>query len=215
METLQYITGCTPTLRFFAGLGHALDGGCRWVQYRDKDFPESMLLNFCRQAIRECRLRGVTFIVDDYIELALKVGADGVHLGQNDAPISVARQKLGIHAIIGATANTFEQVEKAYHEGADYIGIGPFRYTSTKKNLAPLLGLDGYRDIIEQMYAHNIKIPIVAIGGITRADIPDIIALGFDQVAVSGAILNAPDPTEETKQIINTIANAKLDYRRS
>lgn len=215
METLQFITGCNPELRFFAALGCALEGGCRWVQYRDKEIPPSALDDYLPTALNACREYNARCIVNDYVDLAQHCHADGVHLGQTDTPVAEARRTLGIHAIIGATANTYEQVEKAYRDGADYVGVGPYRFTKTKSNLAPILGLEGYKQIIYEMRAHNINIPVVAIGGITRDDIPELIRAGVDQIAICGDIINAPDATARTTEIINTIANAKLDYRRS
>ena len=110
---------------------------------------------------------------------------------------------LGSSFIIGGTANTFEDV-KAHHEAsANYIGCGPFRFTTTKKNLSPVLGLDGYRHIVKQMKDANIQLPIVAIGGITAEDIPAIMQTGVTGIALSGTILHAENPIEEMKKIIN------------
>jgi thiamine-phosphate pyrophosphorylase len=137
------------------------------------------------------------------VELVKELGADGVHLGKNDMPIKEARQMLGSSFIIGGTANTFEDV-KAHHEAsANYIGCGPFRFTTTKKNLSPVLGLDGYRHIVKQMKDANIQLPIVAIGGITAEDIPAIMQTGVTGIALSGTILHAENPIEEMKKIIN------------
>ena len=131
--------------------------------------------------------------------------ADGVHLGQNDMPIREARRLLGDGFIIGGTANTFDQVRAHYESSADYIGCGPFRFTTTKQKLAPVLGLDGYRTIISEMEEAHIHIPIVAIGGITEEDIPDILQTGVSGIALSGTVLRADDPVQKMKQLINTV----------
>ena len=120
-------------------------------------------------------------------------------------PIREARRLLGDGFIIGGTANTFEQVRTHYESSADYIGCGPFRFTTTKQKLAPVLGLDGYRTIISEMEATHIHIPIVAIGGITEEDIPDILQTGVTGIALSGTVLRADDPVQKMKQLINTV----------
>ena len=112
-------------------------------------------------------------------------------------------QILGKEFIIGGTANTFDDVKMHYKAGADYIGCGPFRFTTTKKDLSPVLGLEGYRSIILQMKEANIHLPIVAIGGITLEDIPSIMETGITGIALSGTILRAKDPVAETKRIMN------------
>ena len=150
-----------------------------------------------------CRDVGATFIIDDRVELVKELGADGVHLGKNDMPISEARKVLGSAFIIGGTANTFEDVKAHYEASANYIGCGPFRFTTTKKNLSPVLGLEGYRHIVEQMEEANIHLPIVAIGGITAEDIPAIMQTGVTGIALSGTILHAEKPIDEMKKIIN------------
>ena len=142
-------------------------------------------------------------ILDDHVELAKKLEVDGVHLGKKDMPIGEARQMLGEAFIIGGTANTFEDVKLHHAAGADYLGIGPFRFTTTKKNLSPVLGLEGYTSILAQMNEAGIRIPVVAIGGIVAEDIPAIMETGVNGIALSGAILQAPDPVEETKRILN------------
>lgn len=152
-----------------------------------------------------CKQYQATFIIDDHVELVKEIGADGVHLGKNDMPVAQARQFLGKNYIIGGTANTFEDVMLHYRSGADYIGCGPFRFTTTKQKLSPTLGLEGYRNIIQQMTEANIHIPIVAIGGITRYDISDILATGVQGIALSGTILNSNDPILETKNILQIL----------
>ena len=123
-------------------------------------------------------------------------------------PIDKARRLLGKDKIIGGTANTFEDVKRIYSAGADYIGCGPFRFTTTKKKLSPILGLDGYKRIIEQMNAYRINLPVIAIGGILLPDVSDIMQTGVSGIAVSGAILNADNdnsPVATMKRFINEL----------
>ncbi|MBR6631714.1 MAG: thiamine phosphate synthase, partial [Alistipes sp.] len=137
---------------------------------------------------------------------AKRIGADGVHLGKEDMPVAEARAILGEGAIIGATVNSFEDIE-AHIQGVlpDYFGCGPFRFTTTKKRLAPTLGVEGYREIISRMRAKNIAIPLVAIGGIKKADIPLLVASGVDGIALSGSVLRADNPIKEVQEIVEII----------
>ena len=152
-----------------------------------------------------CRRYGAIFVIDDHVELVKKIGADGVHLGKNDMPVDAARQILGSDFIIGGTANTFDDIRRLHQAGADYIGCGPFRFTETKKNLSPVLGLQGYRDIVRQMRQNGIDLPIVAIGGITLPDIPEILGTGVTGIALSGMILHAPDPVAMMEQVVSAM----------
>lgn len=200
---LQFITHPSADHDVVEGARLALKGGCRWIQLRHKDASQETLISEGMEIESLCREYNAVFIIDDHVELVGRLNADGVHIGQNDMPVSEARRILGPGKIIGATANTYEQFEKAAKDGADYAGIGPFRFTTTKKNLSPVLGIDGYHKIIEQKSATGIRIPIVAIGGITPDDIPAIMATGVDGIAASGTILTAPDPITATQNILN------------
>ena len=160
-----------------------------------------------RAVQKMCKECSATFIIDDNVELAKRIKADGVHLGKSDMPIAEARKILGEGYIIGATVNTFEDiVETLKYATPDYFGCGPFRYTSTKKNLAPILGYDGYKHIITQMREHDIRIPLVAIGGITKSDIPQLLECGVGGIALSGGILNAEDPVQEMHEVAEIIS---------
>ncbi len=206
---LQFISHHTESLDYLDGIRLALCGGCSWIQLRMKGATDEEVRPIAMEAQKMCREACATFIIDDRVHLAKQLHADGVHLGKNDMPIAEARQLLGDTFIIGGTANTFEDV-KAHHEaGADYIGCGPFRFTTTKEKLSPVLGLEGYRSIMEKMKAAGIKLPVVAIGGITLADIPEIMQTGVAGIAMSGSILHAADPAKETNEIITIIRKWK------
>lgn len=200
---LQFISHYTERYSYLDSIRLALEGGCRWIQLRMKDTPDEEVRPVAIEALQMCRDVGATFIIDDRVELVKELGADGVHLGKNDMPISEARKVLGSAFIIGGTANTFEDVKAHYEASANYIGCGPFRFTTTKKNLSPVLGLEGYRHIVEQMEEANIHLPIVAIGGITAEDIPAIMQTEVTGIALSGTILHAEKPIDEMKKIIN------------
>lgn len=199
---IQFITHSNNRYGYVDGARLALEGGCRWVQLRMKEATEAEFMAAAAEIGRLCKEHGATFVLDDHVEWVEKTGADGVHLGKNDMPIDEARKILGNDKIIGGTANTFEDVERLYRQGADYIGCGPFRFTTTKKNLSPVLGLEGYQHIVDQMKSHGINLPIVAIGGILESDIKSILATGVSGIAVSGGILNAENPAEEMQRFL-------------
>lgn len=204
---LQYISHFTPQIGYAEGIRMALEGGCRWIQLRMKDAPAEEIIACAEEVLPLCRRHGAKFLLDDHVELVRQLGADGVHLGKNDMPVDEARKILGPDIIIGGTANTLDDVIRLHKQGADYIGCGPFRFTTTKKNLSPILGLDGYKSIVLKMKELGIDLPIVAIGGITVEDIPAVMGTGVSGIALSGAILGAPDPVEMTARIIETIDN--------
>lgn len=205
MGQVQFITHYTDKYSYTDAARMALEGGCRWIQLRMKDTPVEEIEPVALQIQKLCRKFNATFIIDDHVELVKKLRADGVHLGKKDMPVADARRILGEGFIIGGTANTFEDVRMHYLAGANYIGCGPFRFTTTKKNLSPVLGLEGYAAIIRCMQEANIDLPVVAIGGITIEDIPAILQTGVAGIALSGTILRADNPVEEMKKILSLV----------
>ena len=203
MAQIQFISHYTQKYSYLDSIRMALEGGCRWVQLRMKEADDETLLRTALEAQRLCAAVQATFIIDDQVALVKEIHADGVHLGKHDLPVADARALLGDDFIIGGTANTFEDVKMHYEAGANYIGCGPFRFTTTQKNLSPILGLEGYRNIVERMRAEHIDFPIVAIGGITNADIPAILETGVNGIALSGSVLRAANPVEEMQLLVN------------
>ena len=202
MNNIQFITHENQRFDYVEGAEMALRGGCKWVQLRMKDATDDEFLSIGRKVVALCRSYNATFLLDDRVHLVAELGADGVHLGKNDMPIGEARRILGNEKIIGGTANTFADVQHLAAQGADYIGCGPFRYTPTKRNLAPILGLEGYRNILKQMQQVGISLPLIAIGGIVSTDIAALRDIGVSGIAVSGAVLEAADPIKEMKKLI-------------
>lgn len=205
---IQFITHTNERYDYIDGVQMALEGGCRWIQLRMKDASEETFLKTAETTRVLCKQYDAVFILDDHVEWVEKIGADGVHLGKGDMPIDKARQLLGKDKIIGGTANTFEDVKRIFLAGADYIGCGPFRYTTTKKKLSPVLGLDGYRQIISQMKTLGINLPVIAIGGILLSDVADIMTTGVSGIAVSGGVLtanNGNDPIITMTRFINKL----------
>ena len=207
---LQFITHYTEKYSYIDSARIALEGGCRWIQLRMKDADASTLEETALIVQKMCKDYGATFIIDDHVLLTKKIKADGVHLGKNDMPIAEARRLLGDSFIIGGTVNSLDDVRATLQSATpDYFGCGPFRFTSTKKNLAPILGHEGYRNIIREMKEGGIRIPLVAIGGIRKEDIPELMADGVHGIALSSSILRAENPVEEMKGICNLLSTSK------
>lgn len=202
---LQYITHPVEGTTIAEMAEKVLAGGCRWIQLRHKDAEPATLIAEGRALRALCDRYGATFIIDDHVELVEATGADGVHLGKNDMPPAQAREILGVRKIIGATANSYDDIARATAAGADYMGVGPYHFTTTKEKLSPVLGLRGYEEILTQCRENGIRLPIVAIGGIELPDIAPVMLTGVDGVAVSGAIRNAVDPAVATADIIEKI----------
>lgn len=182
----------------------ALNGGCRWIQIRMKETSDEEVEKAINTVLPYCRKVGATLIVDDRVELVKRTGADGVHLGKNDMNPLEARALLGPVKIIGVTVNSIGDFGRFNLDVVDYLGVGPFRFTETKKHLARTLGLEGYRKIMA--YLRQISdIPVVAIGGITSEDIPAIMSIGVSGIAVSSAINRAPDPESATIKILTLL----------
>lgn len=205
---IQFITHCTEKYGYYESAKIALEGGIRWIQLRMK---EASMNEIRKEAIRIrdlCKQYQALFFIDDHVELALELHADGVHLGQMDMPMKDVHKLVGKDLWIGGTANSFSHIQALDKEGADYVGLGPFRFTHTKNKLSPILGLDGIQEIIHQCQLHKIEFPIHVIGGIRKEDVQAILRSGVDGIAISSAILQADNPLEETKCFLNLINNA-------
>ncbi|HJA87405.1 MAG TPA: thiamine phosphate synthase [Candidatus Parabacteroides intestinavium] len=204
---LMLITHQTETYTDYEEAKRFLEGGGSWVQLRQK---EGLDREMAHRLAELCRQKNGVLCVDDNVDIALEIGADAVHLGKNDMPVDEAwkvvrkahREK---DFLIGATTNTFEDIRQAARSGASYIGLGPFRFTQTKKRLSPILGLEGYRRIISQCEEAGIHLPIYAIGGIELEDIPDLMKAGVHGIAISGSIIRADNPAEMTRRFLEKI----------
>jgi thiamine-phosphate pyrophosphorylase len=180
----------------FSGLSHAeqvarlCDGGARLAQLREKRLSPRDFYREAEAALRVARARGAKLIINDRADLALALGADGVHLGQDDLPPDAARLLLGERAIIGCSTHSVEQAVAAARLPVDYVAVGPVFATRTKENHDPAVGLDGVRRVREAL---GDAVPLVAIGGITADNAAQVWAAGADSVAVIGALLSAPD----------------------
>jgi thiamine-phosphate pyrophosphorylase len=185
-----FITGETDPLE---QVETACTAGVRLIQLRMKEASDEEFLTIAREAMKICRGYGSRLIINDRVGIAAAVDADGVHVGKEDLPVPEARGILGAGKIVGGTANTLEDIRVHYQGGADYIGLGPYRYTTTKEKLSPILGLEGYRAIILQMEAEGIVVPVFAIGGIALEDVGGLVEAGVYGIAFSGMLVGAPD----------------------
>ncbi|MFL5753391.1 MAG: thiamine phosphate synthase [Bacteroidia bacterium] len=184
----------------------ACAAGAEWIQLRLKNYTAEDWKNTALETLAICNKYNAKLIINDNAQLAKEIGAHGVHLGKEDMSTVEARRLCGNGLIIGGTANTFEDIQQHAAAGVDYIGLGPFRFTATKEKLSPVLGVDGYRKIVEQCYAAGISIPVIAIGGITAADVEVLMGTGIYGVAVAAAITHA---TDKKKVIENFSINLK------
>jgi thiamine-phosphate pyrophosphorylase len=174
----------------------ALKGGLTLVQYRDKNTDDLIRFENAQKLCQLCHDYGALFLINDRVDLALAVNADGIHLGQQDLPIAVARQILGPNRIIGRSTTNPQEMAKAIAEGADYIGVGPVYETPTKVGKAAAgLGYVNYA-------AQNSPVPWFAIGGIDQSNLGDVLKAGAKQVAVVREIMQSPDPTKATQSLL-------------
>ncbi len=203
MMQVQFISHHNERFDEVEGIRLALAGGCRWIQLRMKGASDDEVVATALQVRQLCTEYGATFILDDRVHLVEPTRADGVHLGHLDMSVDEARLLLGPHRIIGGTANTLDDIRRLAQQGANYIGCGPLRFTTTKERLAPLLGFDGYRQLLLGMRREGISLPLIAIGGITADDIPQLLSVGVDGMAVSGFVLRADDPIHAMQTLIN------------
>jgi thiamine-phosphate pyrophosphorylase len=202
---LQYISQGESVEEQLYNIHQALDNGCDWIQMRFKYQKQKKNYALAEAVKFLCEEYLANFIINDDVHLAQQFAVDGIHLGLSDMCIKEARTILGKTKIIGATANTFEDIVQQVNNGCDYIGLGPFQYTKTKSNLSPILGFEGYRNIISKMKDSQIEIPLYAIGGIALEDVEILMKIGIHGIAVSGLITKSTQ-----KEALITELNEKL-----
>lgn len=198
MERLLYISQQTPGASHLENIRAACEAGCRWVQLRIKSGDISTQAAAAKIV---CDQYGAQLSVNDHPAMAAAIGAYGSHVGLEDSPLPEARRLAGAACWLGGTANTPEQALAHIAAGANYIGYGPYRFTTTKDKLSPVLGIEGYSQLIQVLQSKGITIPVLAIGGILLEDIPALMATGVYGVAVSGLITHAADKKEMVQKI--------------
>ena len=197
------------------GLSHteiarrAINGGADVIQLRDKGRSCAELAAAGREIAAITRKAGAVFIVNDRLDVAMACGADGVHLGQDDLPVSTARQLAPPGFIIGVSVGTVEEALEAEREGADYLALSPTFSTASKVNAGPGIGLGRLREIRKV-----VSIPVIAIGGITRQNVGDVIAAGADGIAVISAVVASPDITAAARELKALVRQSKRSRGR-
>jgi thiamine-phosphate pyrophosphorylase len=214
LDRLYFISQQTDTKSHIDSIREALEAGCRLVQLRIKNQDEDDVLRQAIIAKELCDTYKARLIINDFPQVAKSVSAYGIHVGLQDMPIQEVRAIVGDDMIIGGTANTVEHVMQRVEEGADYIGLGPYRFTTTKEKLSPILGLEGYQRMLQQLRAANIQIPVVAIGGILPEDVSGLLQAGVHTIAMSGAITNAVNKRAIVEQfeIISNVELKNVEY---
>ena len=211
---LQFISQESPHLTHLQSIDAACQAGVKWIQLRVKDKPLAEVKVLAEEAKSICLQWGARLIINDYPQIAEAVGADGVHLGKEDPSLQQARRMAG-GIIIGQTANTFEDVWRHALNGADYVGLGPFAFTPTKQKLSPILGLEGYREIMRRCREENIQVPVIAIGGINLKDIPVIMETGVHGIAVSSLICKAENIRLTVASILKLLENPARTHAKN
>lgn len=183
-------------------LREAVDRGARWVQVRVKGGTDRVRLERTRRLVEAARSgpEGATVVVDDRVDLALAVGAEGVHVGADDLPVAVARDLMGPQAVIGATCRNPEDARRATDAGADYVGVGPVFATRTKTGLPGPIGPAAVEAVVRAT-----PVPVIAISGITVERVPELLDAGAHGIAVVAAVFSAPDPGAEVRRLLDAL----------
>lgn len=202
---LQFITHHSDKYSIAEEVQMAIEGGCRWIQLRMKNATDQQVKETALELVEMCREHDAFLIIDDRVDVVNDLKVSGVHLGKDDMNPLDARELLGPNAIIGITANTADEIIAFKGKDVDYVGLGPFRYTTTKEKLSPVIRLEGYKKIVKQVRDAGVDLPIVAVGGITLEDVEPLMKTGVNGIAVSGAIINAPDPMIYTSKIMEKL----------
>lgn len=208
LHKLQYISqGANPD-EHLINIHSVLEAGVKLIQLRLKNVDKTEYTEYAAKTKSLCKAYNSQLIINDNPAVARKCNADAVHLGLDDMRVEEARKHL-TRTIIGGTANTFEHVKLRCSEKVHYIGLGPYRFTTTKEKLSPVLGTEGYTSIIKQMRAENLRTPVYAIGGITVKDVKEIMSTGVYGIAVSGLLTHAENKKQTVVELNKILYNAQ------
>jgi len=210
ISKLHYISQGSTHAAHLSNIQRMCDAGANWIQLRIKDESLNTILETAYKAKEICNNYKAQLIINDHFKIANQVDAHGVHLGKQDACPLEARKVLGENKIIGGTANTLEDCIDLYTKKVDYIGLGPLKFTSTKKNLSPILGIEGYQQILKQLQTQFVTIPVIAIGGVGTQDLNLLANCGLYGVAVSGWLTNAKNPAAIFEDIYQQFSELKI-----
>lgn len=205
IEKLHLITQEIPGITNYELASEYLSAGGKCIQLRMKEASEDLIIDEAVKIKEICDQYDAKLIINDHPQIALETESAGVHLGKNDMSPAEARKILGDNFIIGGTANTISDIQNLVNQGVDYIGLGPFRFTTTKKKLSPVLGINGYKKIITDLKNLKINVPIVAIGGIELNDISELIPTKIHGIAVSSLIAKNVSVKNITEKITEKI----------
>jgi thiamine-phosphate pyrophosphorylase len=178
----------------------AIAGGADTIQFRQKEGSTRKLIEIAQQLKQICTGMGVTFIVNDRLDVAIASDSDGVHLGQDDFPIPLARELLGESRIIGGSAVTLNEARKCLDEGADYVGFGPVYPTTSKADAGPVAGINLMKEVIDK-----VPLPLIAIGGVNKDNTPEVIRAGAHGIAVISAVCCQQDPEQATRELFRAL----------
>jgi len=190
----------------------ACKGGADWIQLRIKNKSQEEWRTIAKDTLAVCKSYNALLIINDNVQLALEIGADGVHLGKEDMSPINARTIFGSEFIIGGTANTFSDIKRLAQQQVNYIGLGPYHYTQTKEKISPILGIEGYKNLMKHSLLENIDLPIIAVGGIQLNDVNSILKTGIFGLAVSSAITASNSIETTTKEFIEAIKLQQENY---
>lgn len=201
------LVGRRPLVEVIAA---AIRGGAGVIQYREKSLTTRQMVESSGILRQVCAQLGAVFLVNDRVDVALAVDADGVHLGQNDMPVAMARRVLGPHKLLGVSVQDAGAMEEAEREGADYLSLSPVFATPTKPDHEEPLGLEGVKTL-----AGRSRLPIVAIGGINRTNVAEVIRAGVQGVCVVSAVLGAGNPQQAAREIVQLAraARGELEHK--
>lgn len=210
VSKLHYISqGNTPE-EHLNNIQGACTAGVDWVQLRLKNLDPKTILETAKKAREITGHFQTRLIINDYYKVAKEVNADGVHLGKKDACPKKVKEYLGKYYSVGGTANTLEDCKTLLEKKVDYIGLGPFKFTETKKKLSPVLGAVGYQVLVDEL---KTDIPIIAVGGIELSDVADIMNTGIFGIAVSGAITKNFNSISAFNKVLNAPSTNEMVYK--
>jgi thiamine-phosphate pyrophosphorylase len=207
LPKLQYISQGKSPDEHLDNIKQVIEAGVKLVQLRLKNNSEEVFTEYAKKAQDLCMKYDAYLIINDNPAVAKACGSFGLHLGLNDMPVIEARKIVTVKTI-GGTANTFDHIKRRCSENVNYIGLGPYRFTTTKEKLSPVLGIAGYDDILTKMREQQLNTPVYAIGGIELEDIAGLVEKGIHGIAVSGMLTHAQDKKSIVKQINKILKNA-------
>lgn len=212
MDKIYYISQGATQEEQLQNIKNVCKAGGKLVQLRVKDISFEEHISIAKKAKEVCDHFGAKLIINDDVQIAKEIEAAGVHVGKNDIAPTEARKIVGPKYIVGGTANTYEDCIALIAQKVTYIGLGPFRFTETKKNLSPVLGFSGFHEIVSRLAHEGHKVPIYAIGGITENDFEELYEIGVFGIAISGLISNTSiarieEITQYAKEVASLVNN--------